>query len=261
MKKRVIALVLAVISVIMCLGLAACGDKETSDKETLIMGFDPSFPPMGFQENGEYVGFDVDLAKEVTKRLGMELKLQPIDWNAKDSELKTGAIDVIWNGFTMQGRENDYEWTTPYMKNNQIVVVNKDAPYNTLADLKGKKVALQKDSTAENALNSATEFKASLAGVIPTKDNLGALNELKTGMVDAVVMDEVVAAYNIAQQGGNYKILEGSLSAEDYGIGFLKGNTELRDKVQKTLEEMNEDGTLAEISNKWFGKDVTVIGK
>lgn len=261
MKKRVIAIVLAAISVLFCFSLAACGDKAESNKETLIVGFDANFPPMGFMENGEYVGFDLDLAKEVANRLGMELELKSINWDAKDAELKQGSVNVLWNGFTIQGRENDYEWTTPYMKNRQVAVVSKDSPINSLADLKGKKVVVQVDSSAKDALNDNAELKASVKEVIEVGDYLTALNDLRTGGVDAVLMDETVAGYNLEKNGGDYRIIDEALSEEEYGVGFLKGNTELRDKVQGALEEMAKDGTMAEISNKWFGKDITTIGK
>lgn len=266
MKKRVIALVLAVVSVMLCLSLAACGDKEETKKDALIVGFDAEFPPMGFQKDGEYVGFDLDLAKEVANRLGMDFQKKAINWGAKDAELKQGSVNVLWNGFTIQGRENDYEWTTPYMKNRQVAVVLKGADINSLADLKGKKVVVQVDSAAKDALNDNAELKASVKEIIEVDDYLTALNDLKTGGVDVVLMDETVAGYNIEQQqkengDSDYKIIDEALSEEEYGVGFLKGNTELRDKVQKTLEEMAKDGTLAKISNEWFGKDVTTIGK
>lgn len=262
MKKRVIALVLAVVSVMLCLSLASCGDKTETEKDTFTIGFDASFPPMGFKEGDDYVGFDIDLAKEVANRMGKKIQLKAIEWDAKDAELKTGAIDAIWNGFTIQGRENDYEWSTPYMKNRQVAVVLNSSSANSLADLKGKKVAVQVDSSALDALNDNPEYKNSLAKVIETGDYLTALNDLKAGNVDAVLMDETVAAFNIEKQGGDaYKVIDEALSEEEYGIGFLKGNTEMRDKVQAVLEEMAKDGTMAKISNEWFGKDVTTIGK
>lgn len=270
MKKKIIALALAAVLVVLTLGLASCtggdnpgaaGESGTSDagKKTLTVGFDAEFPPMGFKDDkGNYVGFDLDLAKEVAKRLNMEIKLQAIDWNSKDAELKNGNIDLIWNGFTMTGRENDYTWSKPYMKNQQVIVVLNNSRITKLDDLKGKKLALQLDSTAEKALAAKKEFKDSLGKVLTTGTNLDALNELKMGAVDAVLMDEIVAQYNITKQGGNYKVLEEPLAAEEYAVGFLKGNTELRDKVQAQLDAMAKDGTLSKISNDWFGKDVTV---
>lgn len=273
MKKKIIALVLAAVLTVLTLGLASCtggdnpgaaGESESNKPKngTLTVGFDATFPPMGFKDNdGNLVGFDLDLAAEVAKRLDMELKLKPIIWDNKDAELKTKGIDVIWNGFTINGRENDYTWSEPYMRNNQVLVVKDNSTIASKEDLKGKKLALQSSSSAEAALNDTADFKASLGQVIKTEQNLEALNEVSTGMVDAALMDETVAAYNIAQQGGKFKIIDEPLAAEEYGIGFLKGNTELRDKVQAQLENMAKDGTLTKISNEWFGKDVTIIGK
>ncbi len=273
MKKKIIALALAAILVVLTLGLASCtgkdepgaaGESGTGDaeKKTLTVGFDATFPPMGFTDDkGNLVGFDLDLAKEVATRLNMKLELKPIVWDTKDAELKTGGIDMIWNGFTITGRENDYTWSEPYMRNNQVIVVKENSTIKSLDDLKGKKLALQSGSSADTALDSKPDFKNSLGKVIKTEQNLEALNEVGTGMVDAALMDETVAAYNIAKQGGKFKIIGDPLAAEEYGVGFLKGNTELRDKVQAQLEAMAKDGTLAKISNEWFGKDVTIIGK
>lgn len=273
MKKRSIALVLAVMMALFTLGLAACtgkGDPAAAGESasnapkngTLTVGFDASFPPMGFKDdNGNLVGFDLDLAAEVAKRLDMKLELKPIIWDSKDAELKTKGIDLIWNGFTINGREDEYTWSEPYMRNNQVLVVKDNSAIASKEDLKGKKLALQSGSSADTALNKKPDFKASLGKVIKTEQNLEALNEVGAGMVDAALMDETVAAYNIAQQGGKFKIIDEPLAAEEYGVGFLRGNTELRDKVQAQLEAMAKDGTLTKISNDWFGKDVTIIGK
>ena len=202
---------------------------------TLIVGFDQDFPPMGFMgDNGEYTGFDLELAKEVAERLGLEYTAQPIAWDSKDMELEAGNIDCIWNGFTMTGREDDYTWSEPYMANTQVFVVAKDSGIASQADLAGKIVECQVDSSAEAALK---------------------------GAVDAIAMDVIVAGYQIQQRNADFIILEDSLSAEEYGVGFKKGNTELRDKVQATREEMAADGTLKSVSEKWFGEDVTTIGK
>lgn len=256
--KRIVSLMLCALMLVAC--LAGCG---SSTEGTFTVGFDASFPPMGFTaEDGSYVGFDLDCAAEVAKRLGRELKLQPIDWNSKDMELDSGNIDCIWNGFTMNvdTRPDDYTWTEAYMNNEQVAVVKSDAAYQSLADLAGKNVVVQAGSTADAAVNENTAFKNSLGQVITTEDNLLALEQLKTGAVDAVVMDSVVANYQISQ-GAEVRVIDEVLSTEQYGIGFKLGNTALRDEVQKCLEEMAADGKLAEISTKWFSKDVTLIGK
>lgn len=229
---------------------------------TLIVGFDQDFPPMGFIGNdGEFTGFDLELAQEVAKRLGLEYKAQPIAWDSKDMELESGNIDCIWNGFTMTGREDDYTWTEPYMANQQVFVVANDSDISSQADLAGKIVEVQADSSAEAALKEAPELTATFKELLTTADYNTAFMDLEQGAVDAIAMDVIVAGYQIQQRNADFKILDDSLSEEEYGVGFKKGNTELRDKVQSTLEEMAEDGTLQEVSEKWFSKDVTTIGK
>lgn len=271
MKKK-IALLLAAVIFVLSLSLAACtGNENKNDVDmekvkaaandgVLVVGLDPAFPPMGFRdENGELVGFDLDLAQEVAKRLGMKYEAKAIDWDSKSLEIGSGNIDVIWNGFTMTGREDKFTWTDPYIKNSQVIVVKEDSGINSSADLAGKVLALQKGSSAEDALEKNKELKASLANVLAIADNVTAFNEVKVGGADALLLDEVVANYYISQNPG-FKVIE-SVSEEIYGIGFALGNTELRDKVQAALEDMAKDGTLKEISEKWFGKDVTLIGK
>ena len=229
---------------------------------TLIVGFDQDFPPMGFVgDNGEYTGFDLDLAKEVASRLGLEYKEQPIAWDSKDMELESGNIDCIWNGFTITGREDDYTWTTPYMANKQVFVVANDSDIKSQADLAGKVVEVQADSSAEAALKENQDLANTFGQLLTTPDYNTAFMDLEQGAVDAVAMDVIVAGYQIKQRNADFKILDDSLSEEEYGIGFKKGNTELRDKVQGALEEMAADGTLAKISDEWFGEDVTTIGK
>ena len=229
---------------------------------TLIVGFDQDFPPMGFIGNdGEFTGFDLELAQEVAKRLGLEYKPQPIAWDAKDMELEAGNIDCIWNGFTMTGREDDYAWTEAYMANTRVFVVAKDSGIASQADLAGKVVECQVDSSAEAALKEVPDLTATFKDLLTTADYNTAFMDLEQGAVDAIAMDVIVAGYQIQQRNADFVILDDSLSAEEYGVGFKKDNTELRDKVQKTLEEMAADGTLKGISEKWFGEDVTTIGK
>ncbi len=243
---------------------AASEASESSAAGNFTVGFDQDFPPMGFVgDDGEYTGFDLELAQEVASRLGLEYVPQPIAWDAKDMELEAGTIDCIWNGFTMNGREDAYTWSDPYMDNSQVFVVAADSGISTLADLAGKVVEVQTDSSAEAALKDNQELSSSFGTLQTVADYNTAFMDLEMGAVDAIAMDVIVAGYQIEQRadGDNYVILDETLAAEEYGIGFKKGNEELRDKVQAALEEMAADGTMAEISDKWFGRDVTVIGK
>lgn len=253
-----------IIVLMMALSLMACsGDKATSsDKKTLTVGFDQNFPPMGFVgDDGEFTGFDLELAAEVADRLNLELELQPISWDAKDMELSSGNIDCIWNGFTMNGREDSYTWTEAYMENKQVFVVKTDSGIESFADLGDKTVVVQGDSSAEAALKDMPELVESFGEYMTAADYNTSLMDLGADAVDAVAMDIIVASYQIEKRGDNFTILEETLAAEEYGVGFLKGNEELRDKVQTTLEEMAADGKLAEISKEWFGSDITIIGK
>jgi|LSQX01.1.fsa_nt_gb polar amino acid transport system substrate-binding protein len=237
---------------------------ETPEKpKTLTVGFDQNFPPMGFVgDDGEFTGFDLDLAAEVCRRLDMELILQPIDWGSKDMELNSGNIDCIWNGFTMNGREEGYTWTEPYMDNEQVIVVRPDSGIETLADLAGKIVCVQIDSSAEAALEKdRPELTATFAELVKVADYDIALMDLETGAVDAVAMDEIVANYRLEKGDIDMVILEEGIASEQYGVGFKLGNTDLRDLIQSELEKMAADGTMAEISKKWFGKDITTLGK
>ncbi|WP_099203089.1 amino acid ABC transporter substrate-binding protein [Miniphocaeibacter massiliensis] len=231
--------------------------KEVTDK--LIIGFDPNFPPMGFKDtDGSYTGFDLELAEKVAEKLNMEIELQPIDWGSKDAELDSGNINVIWNGFTKTGREDKYTFTEPYMENRQVMVVNKDSEYKTLKDLEGKNIELQQGSTAEKALDDSKEFKKSLGEVLNVPDNLTALNDLEQGSTEAVLMDEVVAKYNI-NNGRNFRVIEESLKDEEYAVGFKLGNEELKDKIDGALKELASEGILKDLSVKWIGEDKTLI--
>ena len=235
---------------------------ETSEGGTFTVGFDQDFPPMGFVgEDGEYTGFDLELAQETAKRLGLTYVAQPIAWDAKNMELESGNIDCIWNGFTMTGREDEYTWSEPYMENSQVVVVMEDSGIETLEDLAGKIVEVQADSSAEAALKEMPDLTSTFGTLQTTPDYNTAFMDLEMGSVDAIAMDVIVAGYQMQEREGSFKILEESLASEEYAIGFKKGNTELCEKVQQTLEEMAADGTMAEISEKWFGEDITTVGK
>lgn len=265
--KRVLV---AVLAISMAAGvLTGCGSKG-SDK-TFTVGFDAEFPPYGYRDdNGEYVGFDLDLAAEVCKRQGWELVKQPIDWDAKDMELSSGAIDCIWNGFTMNGREDAYTWTEPYVDNSQVFVVAAASGVQNKEELAGKVVAVQKDSSALAALNDEENadniaLRDSFAQLIEYADYNTAFMDLEQGAVDAVAIDIGVAQYQIAQrEAGKFVMLQGEdnkLAVEQYAVGFLKGNDELRDTVQKALDEMAADGTFTQIAEKWGLTDSVCLGK
>ena len=236
-------------------GNNASGNATANDENTFIVGFDAEFPPYGYKDDsGNYVGFDLDLAKEVCERNNWTFKAQPIDWDAKDAELDSGSIDCIWNGFTINGRENDYTWSDAYIDNKQVVVVKSNAGIDSLDDLKGKTVETQKDSSALAALQDDNKTLAdTFATLTEVADYNTAFMDLESGACDAVAIDIGVAQYQVSSKdnSGDFKILNDSISSEQYGIGFKKGNDALKDQVQKTLDEMFKDGTVVKIAQNY----------
>ena len=283
MKKKMLTVLLAAA---MTVSLAGCGSKDAdkkdnasvqntenaksdngSDRTQFVVGFDAEFPPYGYMdEDGDYTGFDLELAQEVCDRNGWELVKKPINWDSKDMELESGSIDCIWNGFTMNGREDDYTFSDPYVDNSIVVVVAKDSDINKLSDLAGKVVDVQADSSGlaalqgDDATDENKELTASFAELQQVADYNTAFMNLESGAVDAVVLDIGVAKYQMSSKGDAFRMLDEQVSSEQYAIGFKKGNTELSDQVQKTLDEMVKDGTFTTIVNttqiiiyqKWF---------
>ena len=239
------------------------GDSESAvanDEDTFIVGFDAEFPPYGYKDDsGNYVGFDLDLAKEVCERNNWTFQAQPIDWDAKDAELDSGSIDCIWNGFTINGRENDYTWSDPYIDNKQVIVVKSDSGIKSLDDLAGKTVETQKDSSALAALQGDNKTLAdTFAELTEVADYNTAFMDLESGACDAVAIDIGVAQYQVSSQDNPdlFTILDESISSEQYGVGFKLGNEDLRDQVQATLDEMFADGTVAEIAENYSDSGV-----
>ena len=242
----------------------AAGNEESSDRTTFVVGFDAEFPPYGFaDENGEYTGFDLELAEAVCAMEGWELVKQPIDWDAKDMELSTGAIDCIWNGFTMNGREDQYTWSEPYIDNSQVYVVAADSGISSPADLAGKAVGVQKDSSALAALEDEAnaDLMASFGSLTQYADYNTAFMDLEAGGIDCVALDIGVANYQISSRGDGYVMLDEKLATEQYGVGFLLGNEALRDIVQKDLEALYEDGTVTTLAEKYDLVDCLCLGK
>lgn len=261
MAAAVCALALAACMLAGCSSDNASNDKKdaaatSSDKTTLIVGFDQSYPPYGFVGNdGNFTGFDLDLAAEVASRNGWDIQLEPIDWDAKDTLLNSGAITCIWNGFTMEGRENDYTFSDPYMLNAQVIVVKKGSGIESLADLAGKNVITQTDSAAYDVLAGDEATKADLAATFASLETIGEYNtafmQLESGAVDAVACDLSIAQYQMSAKPDAYVQLPEDLSDEHYAVGVKKGNTELADAITKTLKEMNEDGTVEKLCEKY----------
>lgn len=240
--------------------LAGCGAAKG---DTFTVGFDAEYPPYGYMdENGEYTGFDLELAEEISKIYGWDLVKQPIAWESKDNELNSGSIDCIWSGFTINGRENDYEWSMPYVDNSQVIVVKTSAGIKSLSDLAGKVVGVQAASAALDVL-SDEEAQKDLADTFSKIQEFGDYNtafvELQAGSVDAIAMDIGVAMYQISNRGDEFIILDEALNSEQYGIGFKLGNTELRDKINDGLKQLKENGKFDELAEKYGLSDMTCV--
>ncbi len=265
MKKKTAVLSIVLLSAAL---FAACGKKENPAEgkaaavpapvAAIVVGLDDNFPPMGFRdEKNTLVGFDIDLAGEAGKRLGAEVKFKPIDWNAKEAELNSKRVDVLWNGLTItEARKEKILFTTPYLENRQIIVVTDKSPVKTKADLAGKVVGVQDGSSAIEAVEKDAATAKSLKELKKFGDNVTALMDLGAGRLDALVVDEVVGRYYTTKKPGEYRVLDENFGTEDYGVGTRKDDTELMAKLQKTLDEMKKDGSAAAISTKWFGKDI-----
>ena len=249
--------------------MIGCGKKEEPAKPAaapapapaaaaIVVGLDDHFPPMGFRdEKNEIVGFDIDLAKEAAKRLGVQVTFKPIDWSAKEAELSGKRIDVLWNGLTItEERKANILFTKPYLENRQIVVVTGKSPIKTKAELKGKVVGVQDGSSAVDAVQKDEKAAKAIKELKKFADNVTALMDLSAGRLDAIVVDEVVGRYYIAKKADEYRVLDEHFGTEDYGIGTRKDDTDLMNKIQKAMDDMKADGTAATISTNWFGKDI-----
>lgn len=261
--------------------LAGCGDKADTAKEdnakteesadskedgkTFTVGFDAEYPPYGYMDdNGEYTGFDLELAEAVCELEGWELVKKPINWDSKDMELNSGSIDCIWNGFTMNGREDDYTFSVPYVDNSQVIVVSEKSGIETLNDLAGKVVGVQAASAALELLQSEEKggqkaLADTFASLNEFADYNTAFTELQAGALDALAIDIGVANYQIKSRGEGYKVLEETLNTEQYAIAFKKGNEELRDIVNADLDKLVKDGTFAELAEKYEISDMVTL--
>ena len=274
MKKKLKGIVVAAatlaLAAVILAGCSGGGDAQKSDEGnagdapfTLTVGFDQSYPPYGYVgDDGQFTGFDLDLAKAVCEKMGWDLKLEPIDWDAKDALLGSGSINCIWNGFTMEGREDGYTFSEPYMLNEQVVVAKADSGIKTLEDLNGKVVMTQVDSAALDVLENEEEGgQAALAATFKELQTIGDYNnafmQLESGMVDAVACDLSIAAFQMAAKSGAYVQMDEPLSTEHYAVGFKKGDSDLAKQVTDALKALDEDGTVKQLCEKYADQGIT----
>ncbi|WCM89384.1 amino acid ABC transporter substrate-binding protein [Acidovorax sp. NCPPB 3576] len=249
--------------------LAGCGKNDSAQPAAvaapapatatkIVVGLDDNFPPMGFRdEKNELVGFDIDMAREAAKRMGVAVEFKPIDWSAKEAELSGQRVDALWNGLTITPeRKQNIAFTAPYMENHQIVVVSAQSPIKAKADLAGKVVGAQEGSSAVDAVKKEGAVFKSFKEFKTFGDNVTALMDLSTGRLEAVVVDEVVGRYYVAKKPGAYAVLDENFGTEDYGVGVRKDDTALQGRLDKALADMKQDGTAGKIATQWFGKNI-----
>jgi polar amino acid transport system substrate-binding protein len=229
---------------------------KLKEKGKFVVGLDDAFPPMGFKENGEIVGFDIDMAKAAAKKMGVEVEFKPVVWDTIIGDLDKGTIDMVWNGMSITPeRQEKVLFTTPYMKNTQAIVVKADSAITKKADLNGKKVGYQAGSSAKKAFGREKALFDSCTKTEYAQNDL-ALVDLELGRVDAVVVDIIVAGYYMTKKPNIYKILDDNFGGEYFGVALRKTDFELLRALQTALDDMKADGTSAEISKKWFGEDI-----
>ncbi|MGM0420750.1 MAG: amino acid ABC transporter substrate-binding protein [Bacillota bacterium] len=263
MRNSLLNIFVVVVLALVLLGgnvMAEDSLAEIQEEGKMVVGLDDSFPPMGYRDDsGEIVGFDIDLAKEAAKRLGVEAEFKAVEWDGVILSLKNGMIDVIWNGLTITPeRDESIDFTQPYLENSQSIVVQADSDIETKADLADKVVGIQLGSSAVSAVESEPEVLESFAELRQFSNNTEALMDLQTGRVQAVVLDVIVGRYYISQRPGEFKVLEDDFGGEKYGVGVRDGADSFRQALNNTLDEMIADGTAAEISEKWFGEDIVL---
>lgn len=245
--------------------LAGCGgDKkpaaEAPKTQKIVIGLDDNFPPFGFKDkDGKLTGFDIDLAMEAGKRMGSDIEFKQIDWASKETELKSHKIDAIWSGLTMlPERQKNMLFSRPYENSVQIILVKEESPIQSKADLAGKVVATQEGSTGLDALNSEPDVKATFKELKLYPDNVSGFMDLKIGRIDAMIVSEVVALYYNKQNNAGFRTVDAGYNRQPVGVGIAQDNPAFKERLDKTLEEMKADGTSSKISEKWFGKDITI---
>ncbi|WP_414840023.1 amino acid ABC transporter substrate-binding protein [Carnobacterium sp. TMP28] len=248
------------------LTLSGCGaDSQEKDnyeaimeKGEIIMGLDDTFAPMGYRDSsGEIVGFDIDLANEIGKRMDVDFKFQTIDWALKETELNGGNIDVIWNGYTItEERKEKVLFSSPYLDNSQIIIVLKDSPIKSKADLKGKTIAAQQSSSAVDAVMADEENiieSFNNAEIVQYPSNNDVFNDLASGRSEAIVVDETLGRYYMKQNKDmNYRVLDENFGQEEYAVGLRKSDDKLKQAIDENLADIKEDGTYDKIYDKWF---------
>ena len=268
MNKKIVFILTLTLTIFLMISAVSAGNMfdffnsdEANSENTdnnFIVGFNGQFPPFGYKnESGEFTGFDLELAKEVCKRNNWTFRAQPIiDWNTKQLELNSNEIDCIWSEFSIDGRENDYTWSEPYFNNTPVVIVKSNSNINNFNDLKGKSLEIQQGTSALQSIRNNTTLNDTFGKITEVDIYDTAMMDLESGVCDGVIADSGIAQYIVVEKYPDCKVLNESITHEKYGVGFKKGNTELRDQVQKTLDEMFKDGTVDKIAKNYSKYDI-----
>lgn len=255
MKKLLMALMSLFAVLMLTAGCGSDGPKK------MVIGLDDNFAPMGFRdENNKIVGYDIDMAREACKRAGLEVEFKPIDWASKEAEMKGKRIDAIWNCFTVnEERKQTYQLSEPYMKNSQLIIVPQNSSIQKIADIKGKVLGVQDDSTGAYlmAQDANKELLNSLKDYRKYPDFAAAYLDVDAGRVDAMIVDAVLARYYMKKNPGKYRALEETMGDEVVAVAFRKDDKDFCGKINKALAEMKKDGTAKKISEDWMGVDIT----
>ena len=270
MKRKKIALVLALF---FSFFLTACTQKVSDPNQdnwakyqkqgSITIGFDNTFVPMGFEEkNGQYAGFDIDLAQAVSEKLGIQIKFQPIDWDMKETELQNGTIDAIWNGYTATDeRKEKVAFTIPYMENQQVLVSKKSQNIHSVQDMTDKVLGAQAGSSGY--LNFERQPELLKNRVKDQKANQyqsfnEALIDLKNDRIDALLIDRVYANYYLQSEGilNDYNVFSAGFESEAFAVGVRPADKTLLDALNQAFVALYKEGKFQEISQKWFGEDV-----
>ena len=273
MKKRkgilgLLTLVgMAVMSLAGCTQLASNPKVDNWDKyqqqKSITVGFDNTFVPMGFEEkNGNYAGFDIELAKYVSKKLGITVHFQPIDWDMKETELQNGTIDAIWNGYSATDeRREKVAFTIPYMQNTQVLVVKKTSGIHSVEDMTGKVLGAQNGSSGMLDFEEHPEvLKNRVKG--GDADQYQSVNEaiidLRNDRIDALLIDRVYADYYLTTEGiaDEYDTIPSGFESESFAVGVRPADKKLLEALNKAFKELYQEGIFQQISQKWFGEDV-----
>lgn len=233
------------------------------EQGTITIGFDNTFVPMGFEEkNGQYAGFDIDLAQAVSEKLGFKVQFQPIDWDMKETELQNGTIDAIWNGYSATDeRREKVAFTIPYMENQQVLVSKKSQNIQSVSDMTGKILGAQVGSSGYIDFEAQPELLKNI--VKDQKANQyqsfnEALIDLQNDRIDALLIDRVYANYYLETEGilDQYEIFPAGFESESFAVGVRPADKTLLANLNKAFEELYQEGKFQEISKKWFGEDV-----